>query len=177
MPGLLQEILGQAFEKWLIRSIKGVDGAGSTHSRDSSLLGLLVDDSNQGITNEVVAQLTFHNAGAKALIHQLSTSFLATLQVLSNALGGPRARLVVAAIHAELNKLCNGVLLVHARVILVFSKPRVCIVCAPPYIQGRKGAASLSLHQQWLGSSAPPALFIPRFFLACKDWTVKVETF
>ena len=84
MPGLLQEILGQAFEKWLIRSIKGVDGAGSTHSRDSSLLGLLVDDSNQGITNEVVAQLTFHNAGAKALIHQLSTSFLATLQVLAS---------------------------------------------------------------------------------------------
>jgi len=35
---LLQEVLREVFELRLIRSIKGIDGTGSTHCRDASLL-------------------------------------------------------------------------------------------------------------------------------------------
>ena len=39
-PGLLQEVISEALEQRLLRSIKGVDRAGSTHRRDASLLTL-----------------------------------------------------------------------------------------------------------------------------------------
>eukprot|EP00438_Fugacium_kawagutii_P036696 Skav200928 [mRNA] locus=scaffold2433:215369:215632:- [translate_table: standard] len=81
---LLQEVLGQTREERLIWPIESVDRTGSANCGDSSLLGLLVDDSNQRITDEIVAQLAFHNTWTKALIHELAPCILATLQVFAN---------------------------------------------------------------------------------------------
>ena len=107
----LQEVFGQILEEWLLWSIEGVDGASSANCRNATLLWFLVNDTNQRISNEIVAELTFHNTWAEALVHQLATCLFSTFQILSDALGGPFTWLVVATVHAELNELCNSVLL------------------------------------------------------------------
>ena len=107
----LQEVFGQILEEWLLWSIEGVDGASSANCRNATLFWFLVNDTNQRISNEIVAELTFHNTWAEALVHQLATCLFSTFQILSDALGGPFTWLVVATVHAELNELCNSVLL------------------------------------------------------------------
>merc|ERR1719221_1191240 len=75
-----------------------------------------MDDADERVTHHVVAQLTFHDAWAKALVHKLATSRLAALQILAGALGSPGARLAGAAADTELDELTHGVLL---RVVVV----------------------------------------------------------
>ena len=107
----LQEVFGQILEEWLLWSVEGVDGTSSANCRNATLLWLLVNDTNQRISNEIVAELTFHNTWAEALVHQLATCLFSTFQILSDALGGPFTWLVVSTVHAELNELCNSMLL------------------------------------------------------------------
>jgi len=95
----------------LLRPIEGVDGARATDCGDAALLGLLVDDAHKLIAHKVVSELPLHDPGAEALVHQLSTSSLAALEVLAGALGSPLAGLTCSAVHTELNELAHGVLL------------------------------------------------------------------
>ena len=44
-----------------------------------------MDDANELVPNQVVAELALHDAGAEALVNQLATSVLAALQVLACA--------------------------------------------------------------------------------------------
>ena len=55
---LLQEVLSEGLERRLLWAVVGVDGASSSHSRDATFLGLLVDDAHERVDDQVVAQLT-----------------------------------------------------------------------------------------------------------------------
>jgi len=70
-----------------------------------------VNDADKGVSDHVVAQLPLNDAGAEALVHELTAGRLAALEVLAHALGRPRARLGRAAVDAELEELGHGVLL------------------------------------------------------------------
>mmetsp|Transcript_102000 Transcript_102000/g.266219 ORF Transcript_102000/g.266219 Transcript_102000/m.266219 type:complete len:380 (+) Transcript_102000:137-1276(+) len=104
------EALRQARKLLLTGAEIRVNRARAAHCGDAALLGLLVDDADEGVDHTVVAELALHNAWAEALVHELTSGRLATLEVLADALGGPLAGLVAAAMHAELDELCDRVL-------------------------------------------------------------------
>jgi len=70
-----------------------------------------VDDTHKLVAHKIIAQLALHDAGAEALVHQLTAGSLATFKVLANALAGPGAGLVRAAFDAELDELGHRVFL------------------------------------------------------------------
>jgi len=125
---VVQEVLGQVRELLLLGPVVGVDRSRSTNRTDAAFLGLLVDDPHERVAHHVVAELSFHDAGAEALVHKLAASLLAALQILSDALGGPSATLAGAATHAELDELSNSVLL---RVVVVgLHEIQDLVICA-----------------------------------------------
>merc|ERR1719231_463218 len=88
-----EEVLGELCEERLLRAVVRVDGAGASDGRDAASLGLLVDDADELGARQVIAQLALDNARAEALVDEHAARFLAALEVLALALGGPRARL------------------------------------------------------------------------------------
>lgn len=81
----LEASFGQALEERLIRAVEGVDGTRSADGGNATLLGLLVNNTDQGISDEIVAQLTLNNSRAKALIHKLAPGFFAAFQILAHS--------------------------------------------------------------------------------------------
>ena len=73
------------------------------HIHPSACTCLLVDDAHQLLAHAVVPQLALHDARAEALVDKHAAGLLAALEVLARALGGPRARLCVASVDAELD--------------------------------------------------------------------------
>merc|ERR1719197_1635670 len=106
-----EEVGGQVLELGLVRPVEGVHRARAADSRNAALLRLLVDDADQLLADAVVAELALDDARAEALVDEHATRLLAALEVLADALGRPLARLVGAALGAELDELGDGVLL------------------------------------------------------------------
>ena len=132
----LQEVFRQTLEEWFLWSVEGVDGTGSANCRDSSLLRFLVNDPDQGVADQIVAQLALHNTWTKTLVHKLATCFFATFQVLSDTFWGPFTGLVCSATHAELDEFSHSVFLLiivvglHEHQLLIILARPVTIVSA-----------------------------------------------
>mmetsp|Transcript_67028 Transcript_67028/g.145713 ORF Transcript_67028/g.145713 Transcript_67028/m.145713 type:complete len:566 (-) Transcript_67028:48-1745(-) len=92
-----------------VRLVEGVDGTSAAHRGDAAILWLLVDDASAGVADHVESDLSLDDARAEALVHELASGLLASLQVLARADGVPGARLLGAAVDAELQELSHGV--------------------------------------------------------------------
>merc|ERR1719174_3131381 len=90
---LLDEAVREVRELGLVRAVERVDRAGAANRRDAALLRLLVDDAHELRADKVVTELTLHDARAEALVDELATGFLPTLEVLARPLGGPSTAL------------------------------------------------------------------------------------
>mmetsp|Transcript_66579 Transcript_66579/g.192865 ORF Transcript_66579/g.192865 Transcript_66579/m.192865 type:complete len:427 (+) Transcript_66579:60-1340(+) len=106
---LLQELVRQGLELGLLRAVVRVDGPGTADGGDAALLRLLVDDADELVHDQIVAQLAFDDARAEALVDELAAGRLAALQVLAFADRRPSAGLGGAPILAKLEELADGV--------------------------------------------------------------------